>query len=65
MNLYTILMYAYCNIFLEVKLPTNFKDFAPRVIFFEATFYIILTLIGINLFYGIVIDTFVELREEV
>ena len=29
------------------------------------TFYIIITIVGINIIYAIVIDTFIELREEV
>ena len=47
------------------NLPDNFKEFAIRVIFFEVTFYIIITIVGINIIYAIVIDTFIELRDEV
>ena len=32
---------------------------------FEVTFYIIITIIGINIIYAIVVTTFIELREEV
>ena len=46
-------------------MPTNFSDFAIRVIFFEVTFYVFITIIGINILYAIVVDTFIELREEV
>ena len=46
-------------------LPSNFKDFAIRVIIFEVTFYIIISIIGVNIIYAIVVDTFIELREEV
>ena len=46
-------------------LPSNFKDFAIRVIIFEVTFYIIISIVGINIIYAIVVDTFIELREEV
>lgn len=46
-------------------LPSNFKDFAIRVIIFEVTFYIIISIVGINIIYAIVVDTFIELREEI
>ena len=35
------------------------------MIFFEVTFYVFITIIGINILYAIVVDTFIELREEV
>ena len=46
-------------------LPTNFKDFAIRVIIFEVTFYFIITIFVINIVYAVVVHTFIELRDEV
>ena len=46
-------------------MPSNFEEFAIRVIVYEVTFYIVITVIGINILYAIVVDTFIELREEV
>ena len=52
-------------IFQNSSLPTNFEEFAIKVIFFNLTFYIIVTILGINIVTAIVVDTFIELREEV
>ena len=32
--------------------------------FFDATFFIIITTIGLNIVFGIIVDTFSELRDE-
>ena len=45
-------------------LPTNFGDAALRSIFFDLTFFIIVTLIGLNIVFGIIVDTFAELRDK-
>ena len=45
-------------------LPMKFKDAALRVVFFDLTFFIIVTTIGLNIVFGIIVDTFSELRDE-
>ena len=42
----------------------NFTDAVLRAIFFDLTFYIIVTTIGLNIVFGIIVDTFSELRDE-
>ena len=42
----------------------TFKDAALRTIFFDLTFFIIVTTIGLNIVFGIIVDTFSELRDE-
>ena len=46
------------------SLPTNFKDAALRSVFYDLTFFIIVTTIGLNIVFGIIVDTFSELRDE-
>ena len=46
-------------------LPTNFEEFAFRVIIFEVSFYVVITIFGINIVYAIVVHTFIELKDEV
>lgn len=47
-----------------MDLPTNFKDATLRAIFYDLTFFIIVTTIGLNIVFGIIVDTFAELRDE-
>ena len=47
-----------------MDLPTNFKDATLRAIFYDLTFFIIVTTIGLNIVFGIIVDTFSELRDE-
>ena len=42
----------------------TFKDAALRTVFFDLTFFIIVTTIGLNIVFGIIVDTFSELRDE-
>ena len=42
----------------------TFRDAALRVVFFDLTFFIIVTTIGLNIVFGIIVDTFSELRDE-
>ena len=42
----------------------NFKNAALRSVFFDLTFFIIVSLIGLNIVFGIIVDTFAELRNE-
>ena len=42
----------------------NFSDAALRAVFFDLTFFIIVTTIGLNIVFGIIVDTFSELRDE-
>ena len=51
-------------IFKTADLPMNFKDAALRAVFFDLTFFIIVTTIGLNIVFGIIVDTFSELRNE-
>ena len=50
--------------FKTADLPMNFKDAAFRAVFFDLTFFIIVTTIGLNIVFGIIVDTFSELRDE-
>ena len=50
--------------FKTVDLPTNFSEAALRAVFFDLTFFIIVTTIGLNIVFGIIVDTFSELRDE-
>ena len=45
-------------------LPMNFRDAAIRTVFYDLTFFIIVTTIGLNIVFGIIVDTFSELRDE-
>ena len=47
-----------------VDLPSEFDDAAIRAIFFDLSFFIIVTTIGLNIVFGIIVDTFSELRDE-
>ena len=47
-----------------MDLPSNFHDAALRAVFFDLTFFIIVTTIGLNIVFGIIVDTFSELRDE-
>jgi len=42
----------------------TFKEAALRTVFFDLTFFIIVTTIGLNIVFGIIVDTFSELRDE-
>ena len=50
--------------FKTADLPMNFKDAALRAVFFDLSFFIIVTTIGLNIVFGIIVDTFSELRNE-
>ena len=50
--------------FKTADLPTEFNNAAIRVIFFDLTFFIIVTIIGLNVVFSIIVDTFSELRDE-
>ena len=50
--------------FKTADLPMDFNDAAIRAIFFDLTFFIIVTTIGLNIVFGIIVDTFSELRDE-
>jgi len=41
----------------------SWEDFAPKVIY-DLSFFIIITTIGLNIIFGIIVDTFSELRDE-
>eukprot|EP00040_Diaphanoeca_grandis_P037641 m.247338 g.247338 ORF g.247338 m.247338 type:complete len:2866 (-) comp33854_c0_seq11:229-8826(-) len=43
---------------------TKFVDYAPTRVLFDLSFFIIVTLIGLNVVFGIIVDTFSELRDE-
>ena len=45
-------------------MPSEFDDAAIRAIFFDLSFFIIVTTIGLNIVFGIIVDTFSELRDE-
>ena len=47
-----------------VPLPANIKDATLRALFYDLTFFIIVTIIGLNIVFGIIVDTFSELRDE-
>ena len=47
-----------------MDLPRNLKDATLRVIFYDLSFFIIVTTIGLNIVFGIIVDTFSELRDE-
>ena len=42
----------------------KFKDAALRTVFYDLTFFILVTTIGLNIVFGIIVDTFSELRDE-
>ena len=42
----------------------EFNDAAIRALFFDISFFIIVTTVGLNIVFGIIVDTFSELREE-
>ena len=42
----------------------NFNNAAIRAVFFDLTFFIIVTTIGLNIVLGIIVDAFSELRDE-
>ena len=42
----------------------KFQSAALRVILLDLTFFIIVTTIGLNVVFGIIVDTFSELRDE-
>ena len=44
-------------------LVNNFGVYIPRTIF-DLTFFIIVTTVGLNIVFGIIVDTFSELRDE-
>lgn len=44
-------------------LVSNFGLYIPRTIF-DLTFFIIVTTVGLNIVFGIIVDTFSELRDE-
>ena len=50
--------------FKTADLPMNFNDAAIRTVFFDLTFFVIVTTIGLNIVFGIIVDTFSELRDE-
>ena len=50
--------------FKTADLPMNFTDAALRAVFFDLTFFILVTTIGLNIVFGIIVDTFSELRDE-
>jgi len=41
----------------------NWANYAPKVVF-DLSFFIIITTIGLNIIFGIIVDTFSELRDE-
>ena len=43
--------------------PDQFKTFGLRILF-DVSFFIIITTIGLNIVFGIIVDTFSELRDE-
>ena len=51
-------------LFKAVNLPMKFKDAAFRAVFYDLTFFIIVTTIGKDIVFGIIVDTFSELRNE-
>ena len=50
--------------FKTADISMTFRDAALRVVFFDLTFFIIVTTIGLNIVFGIIVDTFSELRDE-
>ncbi|XP_065894275.1 inositol 1,4,5-trisphosphate-gated calcium channel ITPR1-like isoform X2 [Dysidea avara] len=61
----TVLEYGLLDtIGLAVPLPANIKDATLRALFYDLTFFIIVTIIGLNIVFGIIVDTFSELRDE-
>ena len=42
----------------------KFKDAALRAVFYDLTFFIIFTTIGMDIVFGIIVNTFSELRDE-
>ncbi|XP_065910466.1 inositol 1,4,5-trisphosphate-gated calcium channel ITPR1-like [Dysidea avara] len=61
----TVLDYGLLDtIGLTISLPANIKDATLRTIFYDLTFFIIVTTIGLNIVFGIIVDTFSELRDE-
>ena len=59
-----VMMVQFVVHFKTADLPMNFKDAALRAVFFDLTFFIIVTTIGLNIVFGIIVDTFSELRNE-
>ena len=47
-----------------MDLPRNLRDATLRAIFYDLSFFIIVTTIGLNIVFGIIVDTFSELRDE-
>jgi len=47
----------------DEALVSNFGLYIPRTIF-DLTFFIIVTTVGLNIVFGIIVDTFSELRDE-
>ena len=47
----------------DEALVNNFGVYIPRTIF-DLTFFIIVTTVGLNIVFGIIVDTFSELRDE-
>ena len=42
----------------------KFRDATLRAVFYDVTFFIIFTTIGMDIVFGIIVDTFSELRNE-
>ena len=47
-----------------MDLPRNLRDATLRAIIYDLSFFIIVTTIGLNIVFGIIVDTFSELRDE-
>ena len=47
-----------------MDLPRNLRDATLRAIFYDLSFFVIVTTIGLNIVFGIIVDTFSELRDE-
>ena len=47
-----------------MNLPRNLRDATLRAIFYDLSFFVIVTTIGLNIVFGIIVDAFAELRNE-
>ena len=47
-----------------MTLPRNLRDATLRAIFYDLSFFVIVTTIGLNIVFGIIVDAFTELRDE-
>ena len=58
-------MYYYHGAYFKTAdLPMKFRDAALRAVFFDLTFFIIVTTIGLSIVVAIIVQTFTELGDQ-